>query len=153
MRTSIIALVGALMVAFAALTQAQDTTPPLSQAPGEPATAPRLGHVDFGYRAESLTGDEARFNRLHDVRDGGYIDRFRFESDSPSRFFRAEANHVGYRDQHYLATFQEVGRLEASFRWDTVPLLQVHGRSLFAGDGKSTLLVADGIQLGLQSKL
>jgi MtrB/PioB family decaheme-associated outer membrane protein len=153
MRTSIITFVGALVVAFAALTQAQDTTPSVTQTPAAPATPPKLGQIDFGYRAESLTGDEARFNRLRDVHDGGYIDRFRVESDSPNRFFRAEANNVGYRDQHYLASFREIGRLEASFQWDTVPLLQVHGRSLFAGDGKSTLLVADGIQLGLQSKL
>ena len=85
MRTSIITFVGALVVAFAALTQAQDTTPPVTQAPAAPATTPKLGQIDFGYRAESLTGDEARFNRLRDVRDGGYIDRFRFENDSPSR--------------------------------------------------------------------
>jgi MtrB/PioB family decaheme-associated outer membrane protein len=153
MRTSTITFVGALVVAFPALTQGQDTTPSVTQAPAAPAPAPKLGRVDFGYRAESISGDEARFNRLHDVRDGGYIDRFRFESDSPSRFFRAEANNVGYRDQHYLVTFQEIGRLEASFQWDTVPLLQVHGRSLFAGEGEFTLLVADGIQLGLQRKL
>lgn len=151
MRTQITMLIGALLVASTTV-QAQSTTPTPAPAPSaSAATTPKFGSIDFGYRAEDLTGDQARFNRLRDVRDGGYIDKFRFESESASRFFRAEADNVGYRDQHYFAGFEAIGKVKAAFEWTAIPLLQVNGRSLYSESGHGVLSVPDSVQQGIQN--
>ena len=95
MRTRTLILIGALLVTSARYAQAQDAKP----APAQPQQAtstftPNLGTVDFGYRGTSFTGDEARYNRYRDLRDGGYVDKFRFATESETRALRAEARNA-----------------------------------------------------------
>ena len=63
MRTRIMILSGALLVASAVSAQAQDTKPASTQPPATTGALPSLGTIDFGYRGTSFTGDEARYNR------------------------------------------------------------------------------------------
>ena len=100
MRTRTFVL-GALLLASAGLAQAQEqqqTTGQTVPTMATPASSfqPKFGKVDFGFRAEDLSGDEARYNRFRDTRDGAYLSRFTFGKETDSTLFRAEANNVGW---------------------------------------------------------
>jgi MtrB/PioB family decaheme-associated outer membrane protein len=145
-------LIGALLVASAPYAQAQDAKP----APAQPQQAvstftPQFGHVDFGYRGTSFTGDEARYNRYRDLRDGPYVDRFRFAKENETTAFRAEANNVGYRDQRYYADLQRIGKLKAAFEFNSNPLDQTRARGYFTGAGGNTLTINDAAQTAIQT--
>jgi MtrB/PioB family decaheme-associated outer membrane protein len=152
MRTRMVILTGALLVAFASYAQAQDTKPTSAQ-PQQAATSftPQFGHIDFGYRGTSFTGDEARYNRYRDLRDGPYVDRFRFAKENESTAFRAEANNVGYHDQRYYANLQSIGKLKATFEFNSNPLYQAQARGYFSGAGTGTLTIDDAAQTAIQT--
>ena len=152
MRTKTMILIGALLVTSASYAQAQDTKP----APAQTQTAstsftPNLGVIDFGYRGTSFTGDEARYNRYRDLRDGGYVNRFRFAKENDTTAFRAEANNVGYRDQRYFADFQNIGNLRASFEFNSNPLYQARATGYFTGVGTANLTINDAAQSAIQA--
>jgi MtrB/PioB family decaheme-associated outer membrane protein len=145
-------LTGALLVTSATYAQAQDVKPVPAQAQQAVSTfTPQLGNIDFGYRGSSFTGDEARYNRYRDLRDGPYIDRFRFAKENGSTAFRAEANNVGYRDQRYYADLQSIGKVRATFEFNSNPLYQVQARSYFSGAGSNTLTIDDAAQTAIQT--
>jgi MtrB/PioB family decaheme-associated outer membrane protein len=152
MRTRMIVLTAVLLAASAGFAKAQDTkpAPAQTQSTGTSVT-PKFGMVDFGYRATSFTGDEARFNRYRDLRDGGYVDRFRFARETETFAFRAEANHVGYRDQRYFADFNSIGKLKATFEFNSNPLYQARARGFFSGAGTNTLTIDDAAQTAIQT--
>src|SRR6185295_9634293 len=152
MRTRMMILIGALLVTSATYAQAQDTTPaPAQTQPAVSTFTPQFGHIDFGYRGTSFKGDEARYNRYRDLRDGAYVDRFRFARESESTAFRAEANNVGYRDQRYFANLQSIGKLKATFEFNSNPLYQAQARGYFSGAGSSTLTINDAAQTAIQT--
>lgn len=159
MRTRTAILTGALLLASSGLALAQQQTqsttptptPPQAQAPQGPS-APKFGQVDFGFRADSTDGDAARYNRFRDLRQGAFLDRFRFTREEQNWYVRAEANHVGYRDQRYFADFQNIGKLKASFEWNQIPLFAAKGtRSLYTDLGNGVLSVDDAVQQAIQS--
>ena len=159
MRTRTI-LIGALLLASAGLAQAQDqqqqaapqTTAAQTKATPASSFVPKYGTVDFGFRADNLDGDEARYNRFHDYRPGGFVDQFRFEKETPTTLFLAEANNVGYRDQRYFGEFRSIGKVQASFEWNQVPLfLTKETTSLYTDTGNGRLEIADGVQAVLQA--
>ena len=80
MRTRMIVLTSVLLVASAVFAQAQDTKPasPAPAASAATSITPQLGTVDFGYRGDSFTGDQARYNRQRDLVDGAFLDKFRY---------------------------------------------------------------------------
>jgi MtrB/PioB family decaheme-associated outer membrane protein len=149
-----IVLSGVLLVASAGLAQAQDTTPANPQAPATsapPATAPTLGTIDFGFRGDSFTGDQARYNRLRDLQQGAYLDKFRYAKETESQYFRAEAYRVGYEDQRYLVRFDEIGKFKATFDYNSNPLYQAQAKNLFTYTGNGVATVSDTVQTGLQN--
>jgi MtrB/PioB family decaheme-associated outer membrane protein len=147
MRTRALILSGALLLASSGLAQAQQMSP-LNPLP----TSPTIGRVDFGFRGDSLTGDEARYNRFRDLREGAYLDQFRFNKENGTWLFAASANNVGYRDQRYFAKFASIGKLKASFAWDQVPMfLSRDTRTLYTHTGNGVLAIDDSIQLTLQN--
>jgi len=152
MRTRTMILIGALLVASASYTQAQDTAPVTPQ-PARTASSftPTLGTVDFGYRASSFTGDVARYNRYRDLRDGPLVNRFRYAKETENTAFRAEANNVGYDDQRYFANLESIGRLKATFEFNSNPLYQVQARGYFNGAGTNTLTINDAAQTAIQT--
>ena len=161
MRTRTI-LIGALLLASAVIAQAQaqeqQQTTGQAGAPARtiatPASSfqPQFGKVDFGYRGNAITGDEARYNRFRDRRDGAYVSRFLFTKETANTFFTAEANNIGYRDQRYFGEFQSIGRLKANFEWNQVPLfLSNTSSSLYTDLGNGVLGINDAIQQTLQN--
>src|SRR5215471_20899485 len=152
MRTRTMILIGALLMVSATNAQAQDTKPAAAQ-PQQAASSftPPVGTIDFGYRGTSFTGDEARYNRYRDLRDGPYVNRFRFAKENDSTAFRAEANNVGYRDQRYFADLRSAGRMRATFEFNSNPLYQVQARGFFSGAGTGTLTINDAAQTAIQT--
>ena len=151
MRNRTVILLGALLLASAVTTRAQQQTTPSTpvgangQAAGQTATpassfTPRLGWIDFGYRGDSLSGDEARYNRYRDLRDGATLNAFQMTKETQANYFFARAENVGYRDQRYSANYQSIGRLKASFDWIQVPLYLSKGTvSLYSDFGNGRL--------------
>jgi MtrB/PioB family decaheme-associated outer membrane protein len=92
--------------------------------PATPATAgvtsTLTGTVDFGGLFTSTDGDEARFERYRDTRNGVFSG-FTVERQHSTYLFNARASHVGYRDQQYAAVFLS-RRLNVGFDWTSVPL-------------------------------
>src|SRR5215831_14725832 len=121
MRTKTMILIGALLVTSARYAQAQDTkpAPPQSQQQAATSFTPNLGTIDFGYRGTSFTGDEARYNRYRDLRDGPTVNKFRFAKENDTTAFRAEAANVGYRDQRYYADVESAGKVRGTFEFNS----------------------------------
>ena len=152
MRTRTMILTGALLVASASYTQAQDTKPVTPQPAQSVSTfTPNLGTVDFGYRVTDFTGDVARYNRYRDFRDGPLVNRFRYAKETETTAFRAEANNVGYYDQRYFANLESIGKLKATFEFNSNPLYQVQARGYFSGAGTGTLTINDAAQSAIQT--
>ena len=97
--------------------------------------------------------DHARFQRYRDLRNGPTLDVFRFKRDSASSYLTVQADHVGYRDQRYSATYDNFGKLKVSFLWDQIPLFfSDTTRNLFSEVSPGVLRLDDSIQTGLQNK-
>src|SRR5215471_14373108 len=153
MRTKTMILIGALLVTSARYAQAQDAKPgPAQPQPGAAASfTPNLGTIDFGYRGTSFTGDQARYNRYRDLRDGPTVNRFRFAKENDTTVFRAEANNVGYRDQRYYADVRSLGKIQGTFEFTSNPLYQVQARGFFSGAGTGALTINDAAQTAIQT--
>jgi MtrB/PioB family decaheme-associated outer membrane protein len=150
-------LIGALLLVSAGIASAQEQQQQTSSSqqvatPAKSFVTPTLGSVDFGFRGDNLEGDEARYNRFRDLRGGGFVDNFRFERETETLFFRAEANNVGYRDQRYFGQVQSIGKLKASFEWNQVPLFISNSTAWLYNDrGNGRLDIDDSVQLALQN--
>src|ERR1700674_72942 len=138
---------------------AQDATtgsaPP--QVPATTRVVPDPGSsnfVDFGLRGTSFgTGsDEARFQRYRDLRNGPTLDVFRYASETDSRAFKVQADHVGYRDQRYSASYNNYGKLKVLFEWNQTPLFfSQDTATLFTTAAPGVLRLDSAIQSGLQN--
>ena len=113
MHTKLTTLATVLLCASAWSARAQQ---PAAAAPA----APTFGTVDFGFRAGTVDGDEARYERYRDLRDGAFS-RIRFGKDTGEYAFAAGADNIGYRDQQYFANYAS-GRTRASGSWNSIPL-------------------------------
>src|SRR6188508_162458 len=160
MRTRTMILTGALLLVFSGAARAQQeqasqasATPTAAALPAStPSFAPKLGSVDFGFRAQDTTGDTARYQRYRDLRQGGYVDRFRFDKETDQWAFTAAAYNVGYRDQRYTATYQDIGRLKIAAEWNQVPLFISDSTSwIYSDNGGGVLTIDDSIQRVLQT--
>jgi MtrB/PioB family decaheme-associated outer membrane protein len=156
MRTRTI-LIGALLLASAGLAQAQGQQQPpangAAQTTATPASSftPTLGQVDFGYRSDSTEGDYARYARFRDLRDGAFLDRFKFAKETETSLFAAQANNVGYRDQRYFLDVRSIGKLKASFEWNQVPLYYSGlTSSIYSDAGGGRLTINDAYQQAIQ---
>jgi len=98
--------------------------------------APSRGTTEFGFR--HVWGDEygrpdlpftpdvitSKFNEYSDTRSGFYIRRFDMTLNDilGSRYYVKLQSHSSiYRNQSYLATFGEYGKLKVQFRYDEIP--------------------------------
>jgi hypothetical protein len=81
---------------------------------------PVTGAIDFGFRAGSVTGDEARFQRYRDLRDGVALD-VAVERRGQTYEFAVFAANTGYRDGRDGAEFRNA-RWRVKFTFDSTPL-------------------------------
>src|SRR5262245_32099086 len=155
MRTRITILTGALLLVFTGAARAQQDTAAQTAAAGPKSDVstftPKFGQIDFGYRGNDVTGDAARFQRFRDLRDGGYVDRFKLKKDSDTWLFRATANNVGYRDQRYTASFEDFGRVRVNVDWNQIPLwISDTTATMYKDNGSGYLTIDDSIQKSIQ---
>lgn len=161
MRNRTLILIGALLLVSPAAAWAQQQqpsaeTPAATQtSPAPPAVtseSPKIGRIDFGFRGDSVDGDEARYQRFRDLRDGAFLDGVRYQRETESWLFRGEANNVGYRDQRYFAGFESIGKLKTTFEWNQVPLfISNDSRSIWKDQGGGVLAIDDAIQQNIQN--
>src|SRR5438132_847838 len=111
-----------LMIAALVLLPARLWAQDVAIAPTDGEQSPNF--VDFGLRGTSFASDsdEARFQRSRDLRNGPTLDLFRYAKQTDSRWFTAQADHVGYRDQRYAASYNNYGKVKVFFEWNQVPL-------------------------------
>lgn len=154
MRTIPMIAVGALLLASAVSAQEQQQAP-APQAAMQTATpassfTPKIGQFDFGFRADDVTGDPARYQRFRDLRQGAFVN-MKLNRETATWVFAADAFNVGYRDQSYAASFASIGKLKADFEWNQIPLYSAEEqKSLYAQQG-SAMVIADSVQQAIQN--
>ncbi|HWW82612.1 MAG TPA: MtrB/PioB family outer membrane beta-barrel protein [Vicinamibacterales bacterium] len=150
--------VAAVFLAPAAVL-AQDAAPAstLPQVPATTMVVPDLGasnFVDFDLRGTifGAGSDEARFQRYRDLRNGPTMDVFHYLNETDSRVFKVQADHVGYRDQRYSASYDRYGKLKVSFEWNQTPLFYSQDTAtLFTTASPGVLRIDDTIRSGIQN--
>jgi len=147
MRITRVALTVALML-VPAVSAAQQTA-------STPSTPTTTGKVDFGVRGTDLSGDSARFERYRDLGDGLFLDVFRLNRQQNDWLFDFWADHLGRKDQRFIARAAQPGKVKAWFKWDQIPMLMSRStRSLFQGDltdPTGVLTIDDAIQQQVQA--
>ncbi len=160
MRNRTMILIGALLLVSPGAAWAQQQQPSASPAatqtspapPAVTAESPKIGRIDFGFRGDSVEGDEARYQRFRDLRDGAFLDGFRLMKETETWLFRGEANNVGYRDQRYFGGFEAIGKAKVAFEWNQVPLfISKDSRSIWTDQGGGVLSINDAIQQSIQN--
>jgi len=64
-----------------------------------------------------------------------------------------QADHVGYRDQRYSASFNDYGRVKTSFEWNQTPLFfSQDTQTLYTETAPGVLRISDAIQSGAKDK-
>jgi MtrB/PioB family decaheme-associated outer membrane protein len=150
MRIRAFVVLGALL-ASAASVSAQDT-------PANTAE-PTAGSLDVGGQFSTINGDEARYQRYKDLRDGGLLDAFKYAREKDNWLFDVTANHVGYRDEKFVARFRHYERARVTFTWDQMPLFYsapdrdafgLLSATPFQGVGSGEYRVNDAVQQTVQ---
>jgi len=159
MRTKPISMVAALLLVSAGAV-AQDATNATQKDVVKTSAAtspdiPLVNEIDIGIRGTvfGTDSDHARFQRYRDVRDGGTLDRLRLYKDTDAYRYNLQADHVGYRDQRFSASYMNYGKVKASFEWNQIPLFYSQDtRTLFDQSTPGQLTLADSVQSGIQNK-
>ena len=117
------------------------------------AVAVSTGQFESGARFTDINGDEARAQRMRDLRSGPTFDRLWYSRDHKTWLFAAEVDHAGYRDQRYFMRYQRPGRVSAEFEWDQTPLF--YGSTTvtpFRQEGSATFRLTDQAQAAIQNR-
>jgi MtrB/PioB family decaheme-associated outer membrane protein len=118
------------------------------QVPAPGAVTPFTGTADIGGLFTSADGDEARYERYRDTRDGLYS-AFTLNRESSSYLFDATISHIGYRDQKYRASYLGP-KVNGAFDWVSLPLNYSYTvRTPFVTNG-DTLSLDDNIARAVQ---
>ena len=116
---------------------------------------PLINEIDLGFRGTSFGNgsDEARYQHYRDLRDGGMLDRLRIFKDTDGYRYNVQADNVGYRDQRFSGSYQNYGKVKASFEWNQTPLFfSNQTRTLYDRSNPGSLTLADSVQSGIQNK-
>jgi MtrB/PioB family decaheme-associated outer membrane protein len=152
-----IAFAAALVVAFSASAYAQATLP-MPNSPREQAVSTLsgkiYGNVDFGGHFSDINGDEARFQRYRDLRNGPTVDNFLFSRRGESWTLNTSATKMGYRDQRYTGEYRLVGKVKASFDWNQIPLfISGDTRTLFSESQPGVFRLPDTLQAANEARV
>jgi Putative outer membrane beta-barrel porin, MtrB/PioB len=162
MRQLAIHLVCAVCIALSSVAHAQTTQPPAAPAAApQPATPevtrslfePTWRQFSIGGRFTSVDGDQARFQRYQDIRDGVLFHDARFANEDPAGnwLFQSAADNVGWRDQRYFANYERIGRFVITGLWDEIPqFYSVDTATPYTGSN-GTLVLDDATQRAVQN--
>jgi MtrB/PioB family decaheme-associated outer membrane protein len=111
------------------------------------------GQFETGARFTDINGDEARAQRMRDLRSGPTLDRLWYSRDHTTWLFDAEVDHAGYRDQRYFMRYQRPGRVSAEFGWDQTPLFYASTTvTPFRQEGSAAFRLTDQAQAAVQNR-
>jgi MtrB/PioB family decaheme-associated outer membrane protein len=145
MRTRLLTLSAALLLATATPVLAQD--PPTKPVP--PAGVPTTGLFDFGFRGGSVDGDEARYERYRDLRNGAST-FFEMAKNTDQYRFNANFFNAGYRDQNYAVEYVNA-KLNVSGFYNGIPLNYYYDAPLiWTGDGRGKFTLDQALRAGVQ---
>jgi MtrB/PioB family decaheme-associated outer membrane protein len=116
---------------------------------------PLVNQIDIGIRGTRFgsNSDQARFQRYRDVRDGGTLDLLKFWKETDAYGLRFQADHIGYRDQRFVGSYNNYGRMKVSFEWNQIPLFYSQDtRTLYSEISPGVLTMSDAVQDGIQNK-
>jgi MtrB/PioB family decaheme-associated outer membrane protein len=82
--------------------------------------SPLRGTIDVGFRGRNVDGDEARFERYRDMRNGANVN-FAIGQQTDTFAFSAGAQNIGYRDGRYALDYAR-SKLNVGFVFDMLPL-------------------------------
>ena len=108
-----------LMIGAAALLLASANLAGAQEKP-QPETGTSSGQIDIGGRFTSTDGDEARYERYRDLRDGVNAN-FSWSKETSKWTLDAFAKNIGYRDGHYELSFSS-SRVKFTGYFDQTPL-------------------------------
>jgi len=162
MRNRLFTMVAALLLVSAgAMAQDKNPSPAPQQDTATAVATPAAAEfgafpnqIEFGYRGTLYTADsdEARHQRYQDLRDGATVDRFRWGKATSAYQFKFEADHLGYRDQRFVGSYNNYGKLKGSFEWNQIPLyFSKTTQSIYTVNGGNAA-IDDPLQLALQNK-
>src|SRR5918994_3277075 len=123
MHSRILAFAGALVL-FSASAYAQATLPSPGNARDQAVSSlsgKLYGNLDFGGHFTSVDGDDARYQRYRDLRDGPLVDNVLFNRRGETWTLNASATKMGYRDQQFTGEYRLVGKVKAKFDWNQIP--------------------------------
>jgi MtrB/PioB family decaheme-associated outer membrane protein len=153
MRDRLTTAIAAFLLASGGTAAAQQLQQPQPMQPPAPASWSNwAGSIDFGGRLNTVDGDEARYERYRDLRDGAST-RISLAKETDQYAFSANLDNIGYRDQRYRATYDRSGKVKVSFLWDSIPTNYSYASStpwveestgIFALDRAARLLVQNG---------
>ncbi len=162
MRNRLFVMVAALLL-IAAGARAQDKSAAVTAQQDTPKTIitasspefPLVNQIDFGVRGTVFgdNSDRARFQRYRDLRDGGTIDLLKFTKQTEAYQLKLQGDHMGYNDQRFYGSFNNYGKLKATFEWNQVPLFYSQDtRTLYTQTAPGVLSLPVSVQAGLQDK-
>src|SRR5262249_5712275 len=112
----VICAIGACLLTAGAARAQQPSPAQGASVPAAP-TIPSFGTIDFGFRGRSGTGDDARFERFRDLREGVYS-RIVFGEATERHLYNVQAFNVGYRDQRVSGAYTG-NNLRLTGFWDS----------------------------------
>lgn len=140
----------AVVVASAWIPSALAQTPAVLPAASDASAV--TGWVDLGFRGSSVSGDEARFERYRDLRNGAPVGLF-LSKETSKWWFDAGASNAGYRDQRYWANYRS-GRAKVSFLWDSIPLNYMYDSPVAWREGSAGVWTLDSAtRLAVQNRI
>ena len=155
MRSRMFSFAGALVVAFSASAYAQQTLPAPTDAHAQALASLSgevYGNIDFGGHFSDINGDEARYQRYRDLRDGPILDNFLFARRGETWTLNAVATKIGYRDQRYSGEYRLHGKVKTSFDWNQIPLyISRDTRTLYTETSPGVFTLADTLQSNNQA--
>jgi MtrB/PioB family decaheme-associated outer membrane protein len=140
MRNRLTILTAALVLTSAVMARAQQ----------KPADGP-TGSIEVGARVTSTSGDEARYERYRDLRNG-VPTSLTWGRETATYLFGVKAENIGYRDQNYEASFAN-SRIRASFTFDATPLNYSYDSvTPWVEQGKGTWTLDTASRVAVQNK-
>ena len=137
MRTKLLVIAAALLLASAGTTFAQDQA--------ADAAFNQNVWASIGFSTSNVTGDRARFDRFSDLRKNGMALDLFGEKTTPDLRVQWGGQHVGYDDQALFASVNAGGKVKATVSFTGQPLN--YG---FKVDGYVQTLVRRRLQAGLR---
>ena len=127
----------------------------------DPENPSLFGQIDFGGRLTDVTGDEARYQRYRDLRDGVFVSVPFAHVERDRWWINLTVQNTGYRDQRYRLTYARPGRVAFEFIYDQTPTFISNdtrtpytprpGDNGFYDDPTAPLTLPDDVQARIQA--